>query len=50
MARPAHWPQLPGKAFLFSPLLLAWQILGSQDLSQVLKATLVGLQVTPGQL
>lgn len=37
------------RSFLFSSFLLAWQILGQSDLSQVLKATLASLRVTPGQ-
>lgn len=46
-AIPSAWPRLP--EVLFPLFLLAWQILGQSDLSQVLKATLVGLRVTPGQ-
>lgn len=44
---PSAWPQLPGEASYFSHFCLPGRSWDSQDLSQVLKATLVGLWVTP---
>lgn len=46
---PSAWPQLPGEASYFPHFCLPGRSWDIQDLSQVLKATLVGLLVTPGQ-